>query len=139
MFPLVETVHVLGLAVSVGLILMTDLRLVGGFMREEPVSDVMVQLRRWMWTGFGLMFVSGGLLFWSEAAKCYASTTFRIKILFLFLAGLNAFVFESTIGRRMLAWNQVAKPPARARFAGWASLVCWTAVILFGRWTAYRM
>ena len=42
MFPLIETTHVLGLAVSVGLILMTDLRLVGAFMRDQPVSEVTV-------------------------------------------------------------------------------------------------
>jgi hypothetical protein len=139
MFPLVETAHVLGLAVSVGLILMTDLRLIGAFMRNEPVSDVMVQLKKWMWSGFGVMFVSGSLLFSAEAAKCYASPTFRLKILFLLLAGVNAVVFETTIGRRVLAWNLLADPPSRAKFAGWASLVCWTAVILFGRWTAYGM
>src|ERR1700691_5567088 len=77
-FPLVETIHVLALAGSVGLILITDLRLIGVFLKQESVSDVMSQHRRWMWIGFGTMFVSGALLFCSEPAKCYLSATFRV-------------------------------------------------------------
>jgi len=138
-FPLIETIHVLGLAGSVGLILITDLRLVGGFLREESVADVMSQHRRWMWIGFGSMFVSGALLFCSEAAKRYMSATFRAKILFLLLAGVNALVFEATLGKRVSAWGEAAETPLGARFAGWTSLVCWAAVILFGRWTAYGL
>jgi hypothetical protein len=139
MFPLIETTHVLGLAVSVGLILMTDLRLVGAFMRDQPVSEVTVQLKGWMWSGFAVMFATGALLFWSEAAKCYTSPTFRWKIVFLFLAGLNALVFETTVGRAVSSWGALSVLPSRAKFAGWASLICWTGVILFGRWTAYGM
>jgi hypothetical protein len=138
-FPLVETIHVLGLAGSVGLILVTDLRLIGVLLREEPVAEVMGRNRRWMWMSFASMFATGALLFCSEAANCYLSPTFRAKILFLFLAGVNAFAFETTIGKRVSVWGRAADTPFAARFAGWASLVCWTAVILFGRWTAYGL
>ena len=139
LFPLVETAHVIGLTVSVGFILMTDLRLIGVVMRREPFEDVHEQLRPWMIAGFVSMFISGALLFWSEAAKCYNSPTFRIKILFLLLAGINAFIFETTIGRRAQGWNLFSTTPAQAKFTGWASLICWTGVIIFGRWTAYGM
>lgn len=137
MFPLVETTHVLGLAASVGIILMTDLRLIGATLTSEPVADVMKQLRAWMLSGFAVMFLSGGLLFWCEAEKLYSSPTFRAKLIFLFLAGVNALVFETTIGKSVLDWNKIV--PARAKFAGWASLICWAAVIIFGRWTAYGL
>jgi hypothetical protein len=139
MFPLVETIHVLGLAGSVGLILVADLRLIGVFLRDESVADVMTQHRRWMWMGFMSMFLSGALLFCSEAAKCYMSGTFRAKMVFLLLAGLNALMFESTLGRRVSLWGEAADTPFGARFAGWMSLACWAGVILFGRWTAYGL
>lgn len=135
-FPVVETAHVLGLTVSVGLILLTDLRLIGFTMRREPVSDVTMQLRTWMLSGFAVMFITGILLFYAEAAKLYRSPTFRLKLIFLLLAGINALVFETTIGRSVQDWKFL---PGRAKFAGWASLICWTGVILFGRWTAYGL
>ena len=137
-FPLIETAHVIGLTVSVGIILMTDLRLIGAIMRREPAGDVHHQLRPWMLAGFVSMFISGGLLFWSEAAKCYRSDTFRIKILFLLLAGINALIFETTLGRRITSWD-VKTTPAKAKLCGWASIICWIGVIVFGRWTAYGL
>ena len=140
MFPLVETAHVLGLGASVGLILWTDLRLVGAALRRERVGDVMTQLRPWMISGFTIMFISGIFLFWSEAAKLYNSNTFRAKLLFLLAAGVNAAFFEmresktGEVGR-----IHGGKMPARGLVAGWVSLICWTGVIVFGRWTAYGL
>jgi hypothetical protein len=123
-FPVVETVHVVSLSLSVGLILISDLRLIGAALTDVGIAEVMRPLRRWMLTGFALMFASGGLLFWAEAAKCYRSGAFRLKMLFLILAGLNALIFE--VGAK--------RSP---RIAGWASLACWCGVIVCGRWTAY--
>jgi len=137
-FPLIETAHVIGLSVSVGIILMTDLRLIGAVMKREPAAEVHHQLKPWMIAGFVSMFLSGSLLFWSEAAKCYRSPTFRAKLVFLALAGLNALFFETTLGRRMTSWDPVATP-VRAKLVGWTSIICWTGVIIFGRWTAYGL
>ena len=138
-FPVIEGAHVLGLALSVGLILITDLRLIGVLMPDIRPVEVTGPMKRWMLGGFALMFVSGGLLFWSEAAKCYKSPAFRFKMLFLLLAGLNALFYESTIGRRFVAWEGMTVLPARVRLAGWVSLICWMCVIAFGRWTAYGL
>ena len=133
----IESVHVLSLSLSVGLLFITDLRLIGRFRRHEPVSEVLDQLRPWMLGGFAVMFLSGGLLFWSEAATVYASAWFRLKLLFLVLAAGNALFFEARLGRKLASWNTLEHTPIGARVAGWASILCWTAVIVFGRWVAY--
>jgi hypothetical protein len=134
---IVESTHVLGLAFSVGLIIITDLRLIGRFRRGEPVSEVLQQLRPWLLAGFAMMFATGGLLFASEAAKVIVSPWFKLKLLFLLFAGINALWFELRLGRRLAEWNDLDSPPLGARVAGWASMGCWTAVIIFGRWVAY--
>lgn len=134
---IIESVHVLSLSISVGLLFITDLRLIGRFRRREPVSDLLGSLRPWMLSGFALMFVTGGLLFWSEAATVYASRWFKLKMLFLALAGLNALLFELRLGRKLAGWNTLDNPPTTAKIAGWTSLICWTAVIILGRWVAY--
>jgi hypothetical protein len=138
-FPLIETAHVIGLALSVGLILITDLRLIGALLPDVRPVEVTGPMKRWMLTGFSLMFASGALLFWAEAAKCYKSPAFRFKMIFLLLAGLNALFYETTIGRRFVSWEGMPVLPARVRLAGWVSLVCWACVIAFGRWTAYGL
>lgn len=139
MFPLVETAHVLGLGASVGLILWTDLRLLGRVLRREPVGEVMQQLRPWMLSGFLVMMISGTMLFWSEAAKLYNSNTFRAKLVFLAVAGINALVFEWMERRTGEIGSMREGLPARAKVAGLVSLIAWTCVIVFGRWTAYGL
>ena len=120
-FPIIETAHVVGLALSVGLILITDLRLIGVLMPDIRPVEVTGPMKRWMLGGFTLMFTTGGLLFWAEAAKCYTSPAFRFKILFLLLSGVNALFYETTIGRRFVSWEGMTVLPARVRMAGWVS------------------
>lgn len=136
-FPLIETVHILALSASVGLVFWVDLRLVGLAMRSKAVSDVVEQLKWWTRGGFALMFLSGSLLLYSEPLKCYNATSFRLKVLLLALAGVNAVVFHTTIYRSVAQWDRVAVAPLRARLAGYASLTLWLGVIIAGRWTAY--
>jgi hypothetical protein len=136
-YPLVESVHVLGLALSVGLLAIADLRLIGAVMNRQPVSDSLHGLRSWMLAGFIIMFASGGILFAAEAGKLYVNPLFRLKMLFVAVAGLNALYFEWKLGRHANVWSDPLRPPGAAKFAGWASLACWAVVILFGRWIAY--
>ena len=136
-FPVIETVHVLGLGISVGIIVMLDLCLVGAGIRHLSPSQIMKQLKAWYLGGFAAMIISGMLLFWSEAALAYRSPTFRIKICFLILAGINAAFYEVKYAPRSPEWDKSGNVPGGAKVVGWVSLICWLGVIGFGRWTAY--
>ena len=138
-FPLIETVHVIGLGISVGILVTLDLRLVGAGMRHISPSQIMKQLKTWYMIGFAAMMISGVFLFWSEAARAYRSDTFRIKILFLILAGINAAFYEVKYVPIAAAWDKTGAIPTGAKMVGWVSLICWLGVIGFGRWTAYGM
>lgn len=136
-FPIVEGTHLIGLALSVGLILFTDLRLVGLFLRNVPVEDVLKQLRPWVLGGFALTFVTGVLLVWAEGYRIYQIPVFSIKLLLIALAGLNAIWFELKYGRTVSDWGVKSEFPKGAKVAGWLSLVSWTAVIICGRLIPY--
>ena len=83
------------------------------------------------------MLVSGGLLFSSEAVKMYHSPAFRIKMILLAMAGLNALIFHRTVYRDAAGWNPASPAPPRARLAGLLSLLFWIAIIAAGRAIAY--
>jgi len=138
-FPAIETVHVIGCGISVGILVMLDLRLVGAGVRHATPSQIMTQLKKWYLTGFAAMMLSGVFLFWSEAARCYRSPTFRAKAIFLVLAGLNALYYEVKYVPRHGAWDKTGIIPGGAKTVGWISIICWLGVIGFGRWTAYGM
>jgi hypothetical protein len=139
LFPIVETTHVLALALSVGVLVWFDLRLMGWGMKHEPVSQIHKQVMPFAFVGFTIMILTGVLLFWSEAEKCYLSGFFRLKVLFLVLAALNAGIFELGTKKSIEDWDKYPVPPPKARRAGLISILSWTAVIVAGRATAYNL
>lgn len=138
-FPVVEGTHLLSLGFSVGLIMITDLRLMGVAFRKESMNTLMRQLLPWSAAGFAMMLATGFLLFWSEAETLYESTWFRWKVVFLLLAAVNIVVFHLTVYRTMDQWDRDWTPPRAARLAGLLSLVLWALVIVAGRSTAYNL
>jgi len=136
-FPIVEGFHLIGIALSVGVLCWLDLRLIGLVFTDQPVSKVWKQVVPVAGVGFGLMFVTGGLLFWAEAITAYDSVHFWIKLGLILLAGINAAYFEFITHPGIAAWDNDRIPPLSARIAGVASLILWTAVIITGRTMAY--
>lgn len=137
LFPIIETVHVLGISLLVGTAVIVDLRLLGFVLRGEKFSDVVSQIEPLAWCGFAIMFVSGFFLFWSEAEKSYGNPAFRIKLLLLLLAGLNPLIFHSTIYRSIAIWDHAPVAPRPARATAILSLALWGGIIVAGRAIAY--
>lgn len=136
-FPIIESIHVLGITVLVGAISILDLRLLGLVMKRERVSSIASQILPWTWAGFVLMFVTGLLLFIAEAATNYYNLAFRIKILLLILVGINPLIFHLSVFRRVDTWDEADVTPARARIAASLSLFLWAGIIISGRMIAY--
>jgi hypothetical protein len=139
LFPAIEAVHVLGIVVLVGSTGLFDMRLLNtGFLRHERASGVAKQVMPWVWGSFSVMFVTGLLMFSSEATRCYQSWFFRLKLILLLLAGLNAFIFQFGAYRGIANWDEAGRRvPGRARVAAWASLVLWVFIVFAGRGIAY--
>src|ERR1700744_865895 len=100
-FPIIETPHVLALSISVGLLLVSDLRLMGYIMKKRPVTEVYEQIKPWMFAGFTIMVITGIFLFWCQAGKAYDSIFFRIKLVLLVVAAVKAIAFERGIYRNV--------------------------------------
>lgn len=137
MYPLVEGIHLVGLALSVGLILVTDLRLVGLFLKDLPVKDVLHQLRPWVLIGFALTFITGILLLWADGPRIWEIPVFPLKLVLIVLAGINAIWFEFKYGRKAEVLATGVALPQGAKLAGWVSLLTWTAVVICGRLIPY--
>ena len=137
MYPLVESVHVLTLCLFVGMSVLLDLRLLGLTMRKVRVSEMTDRLLPWMQLGFAIMVVSGAMLFYANPVRTYQNIFFRVKMIALAFAGLNALAFQVGVHRRAAWWDLDAVPPRAARAAGAASLALWAVIIVSGRMIAY--
>ena len=137
-YPLVESTHVWALALFFGFATVLDLRLLSLALTQVPVSEVAKRLLPWTIAGFIVMIVTGALLFYTIPVRTYQSIFFRVKVILLIVAGINVWVFHSTIWLRVAEWDRDPVTPKSARFAGAASLVLWVCIIFAGRMIAYN-
>jgi hypothetical protein len=137
LFPLLETAHLFGIILLVGATSALDLRLIGLTMKEQPVSRTAARLLPWAWVGLAVQVTTGFCLFASEATRCFENPAFRIKMLMLLLAGLNALIFHQTIYRRVASWDKASVTPMGAKVAGCCSILLWFGIVAAGRWIAF--
>jgi hypothetical protein len=132
LFPVIEAVHLLGLCLLGGALLLVDLRLLGVGLRGERIAELARAAQPWLVAGVIVMLLTGVPLFLSEAVKCYYNQSFWVKILTLPLA----LIFTFTI-RRRLAADETLDTSFRSRALGAASLGLWYTVAAAGRWIGY--
>jgi hypothetical protein len=128
LIALTQIVHLLGLIVLLGTVLMVDMALLGFGIRRHPASRIAAELAPWTIGGLVVMLISGPLILSSESLKCYESSFFWIKMAAL----LIAIVFYFTVHRRAAR----SEPPMgrfRTRLVACMSLVLWLAVALSGK------
>ena len=136
LFPAIETLHLLGMAALIGTITVLDLRLLGWVMRRERFSALAARLLPWSWAAFAVQVVTGAVLFSSEAVKVHANPAFRLKMLLIILAGVQALIFQRTAYRHIASWDE-GTVPLGAKFAASASLILWTGVVAAGRFIGF--
>lgn len=133
-YPLLETIHTIGMAMLVGALGLINLRVLG-YKPELPLIGTR-DLLPLAWAGFTLNAISGSLLFTSDAVYFFESYTFRIKIVLIVLGGINAALLGRRIFREAAGASAVAVD-AGTKWIAASSLVFWIAAVCAGRLIAY--
>jgi len=133
LFPVIEAFHLLGLGLTVGAVLIVDLRLLGVGLSRQPIVQLSAEAQPWLLGSLTLMFASGIPLFLSEAIKCYYSFPFWVKMTSLFLVLL----FTFTVRRRVTRTGITSDQPLLGRFTALISLGLWFGVAWGGRWIGF--
>ena len=140
LYPSVEIVHIVGIGLLFGSIVVFDLRLLG-LARDIPVKRLARHVLPWSAGSFLLIIPSGLLMFSAHASEFIDSEVFIIKMLLIMAAGVNAALFHTITFRTADVWDseemRKLPPPPSARLAGGLSLLIWISVIACGRLLAY--
>jgi hypothetical protein len=132
-FAVIESFHLLALAVIGGAVLIVDLRLLGLGLKDQRVSDIARNAFPWMVGSLLVLLVTGVGLFLSEATKCYYSTPFWVKMTSLLLAVTFAF----TVRRRITLAGDGRVAPIWNKLVAVVSLLLWFGVGAGGRWIGF--
>ena len=136
LYPSVEIVHIVGIALLMGSIAVLDLRLLG-LSRSLPVRRLASHVLPWTIGSFVLIVPSGLAMFVAHAGDLIANPVFALKICLIMAGGINAAVFHAAVFRGAAAWDVDAMPPPAARACAALSLLLWISVIACGRLLAY--
>ena len=135
-YPILLSLHVVGLAIVVGIFVMRDLRLMGRFAGVSHAS--LTGLVKLGWIGFIINAGSGLALFSSQATIFVVSTPFLLKIGSIFLAAITAAFIQNASRDGAAGWDAGdGAPGATVRVAAVLSLTLWISAIVSGRLIAY--
>jgi Family of unknown function (DUF6644) len=132
-FPIVATIHLMGLALIGGSVLVVDLRLLGLALQNQPVAGLAHDAEPWLLRGLVIMVSTGILLFMCFATKYYYLTFFWVKMAAL----LTVVVFTRSVHRRVAMADDADASPVRSKLVALVSLFLWTTVAVGGRYIGF--
>jgi hypothetical protein len=133
LFPVIESIHLLGLAMLGGALLIVDLRCLGVGLRGQPIAELARDAHPWLVGSLGVMLTTGILLFLSESIRCYYSPPFWLKMELL----LAAIVFTFAVRRKVVLADEKRVGPVWGKVVAIVSLGLWFGVGFCGRWIAF--
>lgn len=134
-YPIMLTLHAVGLAIVVGVLFMVDLRVMGCFNQLEltPMRKL-ISLARW---GFVVNLLSGFALFAAQASWFITHKAFIIKIIAIILAVVNALILKSLLTKNAEDWDNGVAISSNAKMLAFSSLILWSVAMIAGRLIAY--
>jgi len=134
-YPLMLSLHAVGLGVVVGILAMVNLRIVGLFGKLEiaPLRGLI----KLAWAGFVVNLISGSALFTAQATYFITHKAFLIKIAAIFLAVINAAFLQNLLRQHADDWDAGESIPAGAKVLAISSLLLWSVAMVAGRLIAY--
>src|SRR5580704_11230353 len=136
-YPIVMSLHMVGIALFGGMILMTDLRLLGLAMTNRSIADVVNQFRvpkRW---GLLLTATCGILMAGSKAEEYYYNTFFRTKLILFAVVIVTELVFYRSVYADPAVLDRSPGIPGNAKLAAAISMLLWTSIACCGRGIGY--
>jgi len=131
LFPVIESVHLLGLCLLGGSLLVVDLRMLGFGLKRQPVAELARAIQPWLVASVLVMFLTGSLQFLSEAVKCYYNPSFWVKMTTLPIALLFTFRVRQPFAL------SATDTSAKSRVVAVTSLALWFTVAAAGRWIGF--
>jgi hypothetical protein len=135
--PIIQTVHILGIAVVMATVVMLDLRILGLAVRSQKISEMTQRLMPWLWWALASNFVSGAFFLFGRPTRYFNNPIFGWKLSFLLPAILLTLLFHLLSRTQIDYWELSTKRLWTARGIALLSLGLWLMVAMAGRWIAY--
>ena len=135
--PMVQSVHILAIAIVMSSVIMVDLRLMGLMGHTQSISGLARRFLPWVWWSLLVLLVTGAVLITAEPRRDLLNPVFQAKMALLVVAMAVTAIFQATVARNMEMWDLSPGRRTGAWVTAILSLLVWTAIVGCGRWIAY--
>jgi hypothetical protein len=127
--PIVQTVHLLGIAVVMSSVVLLDLRILGLALPSQGVQELTRRVMPWLWCALPVMLLSGLPFVLARPHRYFTNPVFGLKFALLLPAVALAAMLHVLGNRKPEHWG--------AKAIAAVSLLLWIGIVLAGRWIAY--
>ncbi|HEY0801394.1 MAG TPA: DUF6644 family protein [Steroidobacteraceae bacterium] len=135
--PLVQTVHILSIAIVMTSVGTLDFKLLGITGRAQPLSAMVAGFMPWIWSALAILLITGALLTVTEPSRELLNLAFRVKMLMVIAMAVILLFLQRRLRRDPDYWGQSPRRRGAARALGATSLLLVVCIIIAGRWIAY--
>ncbi len=135
--PMVQSVHIIAIAIVMSSVVMVDLRLMGLMGHTQSISGLARRFIPWVWWSLLVLLLTGAVLITAEPRRDLLNAVFQAKMILIVVAIIVTVIFQETVRRNMEFWDLSPGRRAGAWVTAVVSLLVWTAIVGCGRWIAY--
>jgi len=135
--PAIQSVHIVGIALVMGSVLMIDLRILGWTWTEQTLRQTTRRFGPWLNGALWLLLATGVLMVIGEPVRELVTFSFWLKMTLVAFGALVAAIFQRTLRRHERHWEESLVHRASIKGLAVGTFLIWVAIIVLGRLIAY--
>jgi hypothetical protein len=135
--PIIQTIHILAIAVTFGSVVMINLRIVQMAGRSRTMTQTVERYLPWVWWGLLVLLVTGIGMTIGEPVRELTNPCFWMKMVLIVVAAAVSLWFQDSVRRNVARWEQTPDGRLAVRVGAGAVVALWCVIMVLGRWIAY--
>jgi uncharacterized membrane protein YgdD (TMEM256/DUF423 family) len=135
--PAIQSIHIVGIAMVMGSVLMIDLRILGWAWADQTLRQTTNRFGPWLSASLCLLLVTGLLMVVGEPVRELVTFSFWLKMTLVAVGALAATIFQSTLRRYEQQWEDTLVHRRAIKALAIVTFLIWVFVIILGRLIAY--
>ncbi len=137
LIPLVQSVHILAVAMLGSAVLMVDLRILGVSGGAVSMQQTAHRFLPWIWWGLVVLAATGAVLIIGEPKRSLINPAFQLKMLMILIGIVITLGFQHALRQHAANWDDNARGRTVTHALAVFTMVLWIAIAIAGRWIAY--
>ncbi len=135
--PAIQSVHIVGIALVMGSVLMIDLRILGLAWADQTLQQTTRRFGPWLTGSLWLLLATGLLMVIGEPVRELVTFSFWLKMTLVAIGALVAVLFQRALRRHERQWEDTLVHRPGVKALAIVTFLVWACIIVLGRLIAY--